>query len=77
MASVGEGFGLPLIEAASYDLPLLATDLAVFREVAGDYAYYFDGFAASEIKAGLVEWLGLYQNQQHPVSTDMPYVTWQ
>ncbi len=77
MASVGEGFGLPLIEAASYDLPLLATDLAVFREVAGDYAYYFNGFTAREIKAGLVEWLGLYQNQQHPVSTEMPYVTWQ
>lgn len=77
MASVGEGFGLPLIEAASYDLPLLATDLAVFREVAGDCAYYFDGFTAREIKAGVVDWLALYKNQKHPVSTDMPYVTWQ
>ena len=38
MASEGEGFGLPLIEAAQHDLPLIARDLPVFREIAGDAA---------------------------------------
>ena len=37
-ASEGEGFGLPLIEAARYGLPILARDLPVFREVAGKHA---------------------------------------
>lgn len=42
-ASEGEGFGLPLIEAAQKSLPILARDLPVFREVAGEHAFYFDG----------------------------------
>ncbi|MGK2912320.1 MAG: glycosyltransferase [Sphingobium sp.] len=41
-ASEGEGFGLPLIEAARHGLPVLARDIPVFREVAGDAATYFD-----------------------------------
>lgn len=40
-ASDAEGFGLPLIEAARYDRPLLLSDIAVFREIAGDHADYF------------------------------------
>ena len=45
-ASFGEGFCLPLIEAAKHDLPMIARDIPVFREVAGqsaqlkDVAYY-------------------------------------
>ena len=41
--SEGEGFGLPLIEAAQYGLPIIARDIPVFREVAGENAYYFCG----------------------------------
>ncbi len=37
-----EGFGLPLIESFSYGLPVLASDIPVFREIAGDLAFYFD-----------------------------------
>lgn len=40
-ASIWEGFGLPLIEAASLGAPLLASDIAVFHEIAGDGAVYF------------------------------------
>ncbi len=42
-ASEAEGFGLPLIEAAQHGLPVMARDIPVFREVAGDHAFYFDG----------------------------------
>ena len=45
-ASEGEGFGLPLIEAAHYGLPIIARDIPVFREVAGEHAYYFHGETA-------------------------------
>lgn len=42
-ASEGEGFGLPLVEAAQQNLPVIARDIPVFREVAGDGATYFGG----------------------------------
>ena len=39
--SRGEGFGLPLIEAAQHKLPIFARDIPVFREVAGENAFFF------------------------------------
>lgn len=41
LASVAEGFGLPIVEAAGHGAPVIATDIPVFREVAGDSAQYF------------------------------------
>ncbi|MCD6576580.1 MAG: glycosyltransferase family 4 protein [Anaerolineaceae bacterium] len=40
-ASLDEGFGLPIVEAAHYKVPLLLSDIAIFREIAGDNARYF------------------------------------
>lgn len=37
-----EGFGLPLIEAASVGLPILASDIPVFREIGGTAVALFD-----------------------------------
>lgn len=75
-ASYGEGFGLPLIEAAQYKLPIIARDLPVFREVAGDYAWYFTGATTQDVADSLAEWLKLHENDRHPKSGDMPWLTW-
>jgi glycosyltransferase involved in cell wall biosynthesis len=40
--SIDEGFGLPLAEAASYGLPIIANDIPVFREVIGDNSFYLN-----------------------------------
>lgn len=42
IASYIEGFGLPLAENLAAGLPVLASDIAVFHEIAGDYALYFE-----------------------------------
>lgn len=40
-ASSAEGFGLPIVEAALHKVPVVASDIPVFREVGGDGARYF------------------------------------
>lgn len=42
IASRGEGFGLPVIEALDSECPVLVRNLPVFREIAGEYAIYFE-----------------------------------
>jgi glycosyltransferase involved in cell wall biosynthesis len=41
-ASLSEGFGIPIVEGAVMGLPVLCSDIEVFREVAGEGAFYFD-----------------------------------
>lgn len=50
-ASDAEGFGLPLVEAARYGRSIVATDLAVFREVAGNEADYFQAGDSNSLAA--------------------------
>jgi len=75
-ASEGEGFGLPLIEAAQHTLPIIARDIAVFREVAGDHAFYFSGKDADSLGSAIEKWLELYQKGETPDSTNIPWLTW-
>jgi glycosyltransferase involved in cell wall biosynthesis len=75
-ASEGEGFGLPLIEAAQHKLPLIVRDIPVFREVAGDHACYFDSIEPSGLGMAIKQWLDMYNRGIHPVSNNMPWLTW-
>lgn len=72
-----EGFGLPLIEAAQHELPIIVRDLPIFREICGEYAFYFpDNLAAADVAPYIEQWLALYEKGQHPKSTAMPWLTW-
>ncbi len=76
-ASEGEGFGLPLIEAAQHKIPIIARDLPVFREVGGDCVFYYSNGKSPEVLAkDIKEWLQLYTKGKHPKSDGMPYLTW-
>lgn len=75
-ASYGEGFGLPLIEAAQHKLPIIARDIPVFREVAGEHAYYFKGTTANVLARSILTWLELYASGRQPTSNTMPWLTW-
>jgi glycosyltransferase involved in cell wall biosynthesis len=75
-ASTGEGFGLPLIEAAQHGLPILARDLPVFREVAGAHAAYFSGSSGADLAEAIRAWLQRSQAGQVPASRGLPWQTW-
>ena len=48
-----ETFGHPLLEAMAADLPVVAADIPVFREIAGDAALYVDPFDVRAIADGM------------------------
>lgn len=75
-ASYGEGFGLPLIEAAQHKLPIMARDIPVFREVAREHASYFEARLPEELAHSVKSWLKLFEARQHPVADEMPWLTW-
>lgn len=75
-ASEGEGYGLPLIEAAQHSLPIIARDIPVFREVADNGAYYFRGQAAEDIERAVVAWLELEREGKTPDPACVKWSTW-
>ncbi|WP_420473102.1 glycosyltransferase [Noviherbaspirillum sp. ST9] len=75
-ASEAEGFGLPLIEAAQHGLPVIARDIPVFREVAGEHASYFSAQDAAELAAALRSWLQVHAGGTAVQSKNMLWLTW-
>jgi glycosyltransferase involved in cell wall biosynthesis/SAM-dependent methyltransferase len=75
-ASEGEGFGLPLIEAAINKKPIIVRNIPVFREVAGNHASYFDGLKPGCLAQAISDWLELFEKGEHPSSEGMPILTW-
>lgn len=76
-ASYGEGFGLPLIEAARHKVPLILRDIGVFREVAGSHAYYFTSNSGNDLAVAIRSWLHLFRQGQHPTVNEMRWLTWE
>jgi len=48
-----ETFGHPLLEAMAAEVPLVAADIPVFREIAGDAAFYADPHRPGELAAAM------------------------
>lgn len=76
MASEAEGFGLPLVEAARYGLPVLARNLPVFREIAGSNVEYFDSATATAFADELAGWVEKVRAGIAPDSRQIRPLTW-
>ena len=75
-ASDAEGFGLPLIEAAQHKISIIARDIPVFREVAGNHAFYFKGHESQALAEAVRQWLELDSQGKAPKSDNMSRLTW-
>lgn len=76
LASEGEGFGLPIIEAARYRLPLLLRDLPVFREIAREHATYFQAQDGVALASQLKRWMDELAAGIAPTSEAIEPLTW-
>ena len=75
-AAEGEGFGLPLIEAARHGLPIIARDIPVFREVAGEHVYYFAGQPPTSWRRRSNNGSCCTKSGEHPKPGPIPWITW-
>lgn len=53
--SIGEGFGVPIIEAQASGRPLITANVSPMREVAGDGACLVDPLDVSQIREGIIK----------------------
>ncbi len=77
MASRGEGFGLPIIEAAYFNKPVLVRDIPVFREIAGNSASYFSNTGPDNLIQALPLWLNQLGKTAHAPLMPASWITWQ
>jgi glycosyltransferase involved in cell wall biosynthesis len=57
LASVNEGFGLPVLEAMRRGVPVACSNVSAMPEVAGDAARYFDPLNTEDIAAAVLDLL--------------------
>ena len=75
-ASKAEGFGLPIIEAAQFSLPVILSDIPIFREVAGDNALYFNTFDSNALADAIITWSQLDKKSKAMDSSQIKVQTW-
>ncbi|MDB4542756.1 glycosyltransferase family 4 protein, partial [bacterium] len=75
-ASYVEGFGLPLVEAAQRGLPVLCSDIPVFREIGGEACHYFDLSQPSTLKHVLLDFQAL-AGQELQRRAPVEWISWQ
>jgi glycosyltransferase involved in cell wall biosynthesis len=56
--TLGEGFGIPVIEALAHGVAIASSDLPVLREVGGDLPHYFDPHSAEDAARAIQAALG-------------------
>lgn len=54
LPSLYEGFGLPLVEAMKYGVPLITSNLSSMPEIAGDAAIYVNPYSVDSIRSAIL-----------------------
>jgi glycosyltransferase involved in cell wall biosynthesis len=77
IASLAEGFGLPIVEAFNHGASVLCSDIPVFREVAGERAEFFDLTDPTVLSKLVIKHAELFQNSNHSrYNGGVAWLTW-
>lgn len=76
IASEIEGFGLPIVEAFQRGLPVLCSDIPVFREIAEGRATFFDLADPERLTAVLQAFCDDHDPAARAARTPQPWLTW-
>lgn len=76
-ASIDEGFGLPIIEAASYKLPLILSDIPIFKEIANENALYFECENSQNLAETIKMYVELKEKEMVPKSDKIKINSWE
>ena len=75
--SMGEGFGLPIVEGAQKGIPMIIRNIPVFNEVAGVHATYFNGVKGEDLAIVLEKWIEDNIHGRVVPSNEIQSITWE
>lgn len=75
--SKNEGFGLSIIEAAKYNIPIICSDIAIFHEIAKDNVTYVNNHDIDILYEQLWHWWLNYKNNKLPSSKNIKILSWE
>ncbi|MGZ4976596.1 MAG: glycosyltransferase [Methylobacter sp.] len=75
--SKGEGFGLPLVEAANHGAAIICSDIPVFHEIAGEFATYVDNTSPDRVAQEIEQWWSMPRSGKLQNTHLMPRLTWE
>jgi glycosyltransferase involved in cell wall biosynthesis len=75
-ASVAEGYGLPIVEASLHKVPVLASDIPVFREVGGDGVIYFSLNGCEDLATRIVRLSAMAVSDRKAMASRVKVKTW-
>jgi len=75
-ASMVEGFGLPIVEAMQRGLPVLCSDLPVFREIADGKARFFSLETTDELTQCIRDEMEQYERLKQPRRVPSQWLSW-
>lgn len=75
-ASMIEGFGLPIVEAMQRGLPVLCSDIPVFREIADGKAHFFSLTSTDDLTLSIHRSVAEFGASGQLVRTPQPWPSW-
>ena len=57
-------------------MPIVARDIPVFREVANNAAFYFQGDTPEALAEALSNWMEMFARNEHPKPELLQWLSW-